>query len=61
MTPARCSDSRLVEAGLGDFLHTTVRTFGPGGGTPMDDPAPSAEFIRMCLDNNVSFTPTLSW
>ena len=51
---------QLVEAGLGNFLHTTVRTFGPGGGTPMDDPAPSAEFIRMCLDNNVSFTPTLS-
>ena len=51
---------QLVEAGLSDFLHTTVRTFGPGGGTPMDDPAPSAAFIRMCLDNNVSFTPTLS-
>ena len=31
---------QLVEAGLSDFLHTTVRTFGPGAGTPMDDPDP---------------------
>ena len=51
---------QLVEAGLGDFLHSTVLTFGPGSGAPMDDAEPSAEFIRMCLDNNVSFTPTLS-
>ena len=51
---------QLVEAGLSDFLHSTVRTFGPGSGAPMDDPEPSAAFIRMCLDNNVSFTPTLS-
>ena len=50
----------LVEAGLSDFLHSTVLTFGPGSGAPMADPEPSAEFIRMCLDNNVSFTPTLS-
>ena len=48
----------LVEAGLSDFLHTTVRTFGPGGGTPMDGPEPSAEFSQMYLDNSVSFTPT---
>ena len=51
---------QLVEAGLNDFLHSTVLTFGPGSGAPVDDPEPSAEFIRMCLDNNVSFTPTLS-
>ena len=51
---------QLVEAGLWDFLHSTVLTFGPGSGVPMDDPEPSAEFIRMCLDNDVYFTPTLS-
>ena len=51
---------QLVEAGLGDFLHSTVLTFGPGSGAPMDDPEPSAEFIRMCLAGDVSFTPTLS-
>ena len=51
---------QLVEAGLGDFLHSTVLTFGPGAGVPVDDPEPSAEFIRMCLDNGVYFTPTLS-
>ena len=51
---------QLVEAGLRDFLHSTVLTFGPGSGAPVDDPEPSAEFIRMCLDNGVSFTPTLS-
>ena len=51
---------QLIEAGLSDFLHSTVLTFGPGSGAPMDDPEPSAEFIRMCLDNDVSFTPTLS-
>ena len=51
---------QLVEAGLWDFLHSTVLTFGPGAGVPMDDPEPSAEFIRMCLDNDVYFTPTLS-
>ena len=51
---------QLVEAGLNDFLHSTVLTFGPGSGAPVDDPEPSAEFIRMCLDHNVSFTPTLS-
>ncbi len=51
---------QLVEAGLRDFLHSTVLTFGPGAGVPVDDPDPSAGFIQMCLDNGVSFTPTLS-
>ena len=51
---------QLVEAGLRDFLHSTVLTFGPGAGVPVDDPEPSAEFIQMCLDNGVYFTPTLS-
>ena len=51
---------QLVEAGLRDFLHSTVLTFGPGAGVPVDDPDPSAEFIRMCLDNGAYFTPTLS-
>ena len=51
---------QLVEAGLRDFLHSTVLTFGPGAGVPVDDPEPSDEFIQMCLDNGVSFTPTLS-
>ena len=51
---------QLVEAGLRDFLHSTVLTFGPGAGGPVDDPEPSAEFIQMCLDNGVAFTPTLS-
>ena len=51
---------QLVEAGLRDFLHSTVLTFGPGAGVPVDDPAPSPEFIRMCLDSGVYFTPTLS-
>ena len=51
---------QLVRAGLKDFLHSTVLTFGPGAGVPVDDPEPSQEFIQMCLDNGVSFTPTLS-
>ena len=51
---------QLVEAGLRDFLHSTVLTFGPGAGVPVDDPDPSPEFIRMSLDNGVYFTPTLS-
>ncbi len=51
---------QLVEAGLRDFLHSTVLTFGPGAGVPVDDPEPSAEFIQMALDNGVYFTPTLS-
>ena len=51
---------QLVEAGLRDLLHSTVLTFGPGAGVPVDEPDPSPEFIQMCLDNGVSFTPTLS-
>ena len=51
---------QLVQAGLRDFLHSTVLTFGPGAGVPVDDPEPSPEFLQMCLDNGVSFTPTLS-
>ena len=51
---------QLVEAGLRDFLHSTVLTFGPGAGGPVDDPEPSAEFIRMSVENGVAFTPTLS-
>ena len=51
---------QLIEAGLRDFLHSTVLTFGPGAGVPVDNPEPSQEFIQMCLDNGVSFTPTLS-
>ena len=51
---------QLVEAGLRDFLHSTVLTFGPGAGAPVDDPEPSEEFIQLCVNNDVSFTPTLS-
>tara|TARA_B100001123_G_scaffold273992_1_gene304929 strand:+ start:3428 stop:4789 length:1362 start_codon:yes stop_codon:yes gene_type:complete len=51
---------QLVEAGLRDFLHSTVLTFGPGAGTPVENPTPSQEFLQMSLDNDVSFTPTLS-
>jgi len=51
---------QLVQAGLRDFLHSTVLTFGPGAGIPVEDPEPSQEFLQMCLDNDVSFTPTLS-
>ena len=51
---------QLVEAGLRDLLHTTVLTFGPGAGVPVDNPEPSSEFIQLCIDNGVSFTPTLS-
>ena len=57
---AEAHGRRLIEAGTRDFLHTTVLTFGPGAGAPVDDPEPSQEFIQMCLDNGVSFTPTLS-
>ena len=46
--------------GLKDFLHSTVRTFGPGAGVPMDDPEVSDEFLQLCLDNGCAFTPTLS-
>ena len=51
---------QLIEAGLRDFLHSTVLTFGPGAGVPVEDPDPSAEFIQMSLDNDAYFTPTLS-
>ena len=51
---------QLVQAGLRDFLHSTVLTFGPGAGVPVDNPEPSQEFLQMCLDNGVAFTPTLS-
>ena len=51
---------QLVEAGLRDFLHSTVLSFGPGAGVPVDNPEPSQEFLQMCLDNGVAFTPTLS-
>ena len=51
---------QLIEAGLRDFLHSTVLTFGPGAGVPVDSPNPSQEFLQMSLDNDVSFTPTLS-
>ena len=51
---------QLVEAGLKDFLHSTVRTFGPGGGAPVADPEVSQEFLQLCLDNGVAFSPTLS-
>ena len=51
---------QLIEAGLRDFLHTTVLTFGPGGGAPVDDPDPSPEFLQLALEHDVAFTPTLS-
>jgi len=51
---------QLIEAGLRDFLHTTVLTFGPGGGAPVDDPDPTPEFLQMALEHDVAFTPTLS-
>jgi hypothetical protein len=51
---------QLIEAGLRDFLHSTVLTFGPGAGVPVDAPEPSQEFLQMSLENDVSFTPTLS-
>lgn len=51
---------QLIEAGLRDVLHSTVLTFGPGAGIPVDDPDPSPEFLQLALDNDVVFTPTLS-
>ena len=55
------ADARqLIEAGLRDFLHSTVLTFGPGAGVPVDDPEPSQEFLQLALDHGVVFTPTLS-
>ena len=51
---------QLIRAGLRDLLHTTVLTFGPGGGAPVDNPVPSMELLQMAVDNGVVFTPTLS-
>ena len=51
---------QLIRAGLRDLLHTTVLTFGPGGGAPVDNPVPSSEFLQLAVDNDVVFTPTLS-
>ena len=55
------ADARqLIQAGLQDLLHSTVLTFGPGAGVPVDDPEPSQEFLQLALDHGVAFTPTLS-
>ena len=51
---------QLLEAGMNEFLHSTVLTFGPGAGAPVDNPAPSQRFLDTCLQNNCAFTPTLS-
>ena len=51
---------QLLEVGLNEFMHTTVRTFGPGGGVPMEDPAPNQAFLDLCLEKNCGFAPTLS-
>ena len=51
---------QLLEVGLNEFMHTTVRTFGPGGGVPMEDPVPSQAFLDLCLENDCGFAPTLS-
>ena len=51
---------QLLEAGLNEFLHSTVLTFGPGSGAPVDDPEPGQEFVNLCLERDCAFTPTLS-
>ncbi len=51
---------QLLQAGLNEFMHSTVRTFGPGGGVPMENPTPSQEFLELCLQNDCGFAPTLS-
>ena len=51
---------QLLEVGLNEFMHTTVRTFGPGGGVPMEDPVPSQAFLDLCLEKGCGFAPTLS-
>lgn len=51
---------QLLEVGLNEFMHTTVRTFGPGGGVPMADPVPSQAFLDLCLEKGCGFAPTLS-
>ena len=43
---------QLLEVGLNEFMHSTVRTFGPGGGVPMEDPAPSQAFLDLCLEKD---------
>ena len=51
---------QLLEVGLNEFMHSTVRTFGPGGGVPMEDPVPSQAFLDLCLEKDCAFAPTLS-
>ncbi len=51
---------QLLEVGLNEFMHSTVRTFGPGGGVPMEDPVPSEAFLDLCLEKDCAFAPTLS-
>ena len=51
---------QLLEVGLNEFMHSTVRTFGPGGGVPMEDPVPSQGFLDLCLEKDCAFAPTLS-
>lgn len=51
---------QLMRAGLRDFLHSTVLTFGPGAGAPVDAPTPSPEFLQLAVEHDVVFTPTLS-
>jgi len=51
---------QLLEIGLNEFMHSTVRTFGPGGGVPMEDPVPSQAFLDLCLEKDCAFAPTLS-
>ncbi len=51
---------QLLEVGLNEFMHSTVRTFGPGGGVPMEDPVPSRAFLDLCLEKDCAFAPTLS-
>lgn len=51
---------QLLEVGLNEFMHSTVRTFGPGGGVPMEDPVPSQAFLDLCLEKHCGFAPTLS-
>ena len=51
---------QLLEVGLNEFMHSTVRTFGPGGGVPMEDPVPSQTFLDLCLEKDCAFAPTLS-
>ncbi len=51
---------QLLEAGLNEFLHSTVLTFGPGSGGPVDAPEPGQTFIDLCLERDCAFTPTLS-